>query len=124
MTTETHAQFCERLEAIRKQNQIQYRGYVIEPSTGYMGGYEYWPTAEGYNPDYDWDGDGWRNCGNVQWASDLDEAKDEIFEKIMCAQPQHLVVMNRRPYYFDWISDAIKFAILWNAEEFHPALTA
>lgn len=34
---------------------------------------------------------------------------------------QHKVVLHGRSYYFDWIEDAIKFAVLWNAEGFYPA---
>lgn len=34
---------------------------------------------------------------------------------------KHRVVLNGRDYYFDWIQDAIKFAVLWNAEGFYPA---
>src|SRR5690606_19020568 len=103
--------------------RVLYRGYIIEPSTSYFGGYEYYPANEGRNDDAEVVGDPpeYRYCGNVRHASTLEEAKDEIWEKVMTSIPQHKVVMNNRPYYFDWVEDAIKFAIKWNAEEFIPA---
>ena len=102
---------------------ITYRGYTIEPSTSYFGGYEYYPTEEGRNDDAEIVGDPpeYSYCGNVKHADTIDEAKDAIWEKVMTSMPQHKVVMNKRDYYFDWIEDAMKFAIRWNAEEFIPA---
>lgn len=101
-------------------NTIHYRGHTIEPShSGH--GYDFFPTQEGRDEDYDWTGDGWRNCGNVGHAMSIEGAKDEIIDKIMMATPQHKVVMNNRPYFFDYIEEAIKFAVLWNAEGFYPA---
>ena len=105
---------------------ITYRGYTIEPSTSYFGGYEYYPTEEGRNDDAEIVGDPpeYSYCGNVKHADTIDEAKDAIWEKVMTSMPQHKVVMNKRDYYFEWIEDAMKFAIRWNAEEFIPAVNA
>jgi hypothetical protein len=100
-----------------ENNSIPYRGYTIEPSvSGYWGGFDFYPTAEGRDEDYDWDGDSWRNCGNVQHAATLDEAKDAIWEKVMESTPWHVVKMNGREYPFPWIEDAIRFAVMFDGE--------
>ena len=106
------------------QETQYYRGYTIEPTSNGCpyGGYDYYPTEEGRNEDYDWTGDGWQNCGNVGFASSIEDAKDAIWEKVMTSLPQHKVVLNKKDYYFDWIEDAIKFAVMWNAEEFVPGV--
>lgn len=59
---------------------MQYRGYTIEPSS--CMGYDFFPTDEGRDEDYDWTGDGYRNCGNVGHASSIEGAKAEIDDKI------------------------------------------
>lgn len=121
---ESHEEFIARLEAIRAKNAIMYRGYVIEPTSNGcpFGGYDFYPAAEGKNDDADFDGEDFKYCGNVGFASSIEDAKDQIFEKIMMAMPQHKVVLNGRDYYFDWIEEAVKFFNLWNAEDFIPAI--
>lgn len=104
---------------------IMYRGYIIEPTSNGCpyGGYDFYPASEGRNDDADYDGESYHYTGNVGFASSIDDAKDQIFEKIMTSTQDHKVVMNGRPYYFPWIDDAIKFAVKWNAEEFIPAIS-
>lgn len=122
---QSHQEFINELEATRKRNSIQYRGWTIEPSTAYpYGGWEFYPTDEGRNEDAEWDGDSWRDCGNVKFASSLDDAKDQIWEKVMEKIPPHEVILHGRSYYFNWVEDAISFAVQWNAEGFNPAVTA
>lgn len=115
---ELHQDFMEALEALRASERIEYRGFTIEPSTGYMGGYSYYPTAEGRNEDAEWDGDSWRNCGNVQWAASLDDAKDAIMEKYIESYPHHIVRTNfgMMEYSFPWLVDAIAFQKMWGGD--------
>lgn len=123
---ETHEQFIDRLEEIRKRNMVSYRGYIIEPSTSYFGGFDYYPESEGRNDDAELVGDPpeYSYCGNVRHAQTLEDAKDDIWERVMMATPQHKVVLNGRDYFFSWIDEAMKFAIQWNAEEFVPGVNA
>lgn len=69
--------------------KIEYKGYSIEPdkySTWRKDELIIYPTADGVDHDYDWNGDNWKYCGNCKWAFSIDEAKgivDElIFDKI------------------------------------------
>lgn len=118
-----HAEWLAELEVIRKRNEIRYRGWIIEPSTSYLGGFDYYPEDEGRNDDCDCVGDPaeYMYCGNVRHACTIEGAKDDIWERAMMKQPQHIVVLHNKKYPFDWIEDAIKFAVLWNAEGFYPA---
>lgn len=113
----------------QKPQPMVYRGYTIEPD--YRNPYSnkpefmFYPTEQGIDHDYDLVGEYYKYCGNCGWADTIEEAKDAIWEKIMMAQPKHKVVLKgRAPYEFDWLEDAIRFAVLFNAEEFHPAVTA
>lgn len=104
------------------ETTLTYKGYTIERTSSYFPGYDYFPTNEGRQDDADLDGEDYIYCGNVRHADSIDDAKDAIWEKVMVAIPQHKVVMNKQDYYFDWVEDAIKFAVKWNAEEFIPAV--
>jgi len=95
------------------QQSIQYRGYTIEKS---FRGYDFYPTEQGRDDDYDLDGEDYKYCGNVRHASTIEEAKDAIDEKIIEAKPYHIVKLNGRDYPFPWLEDARKFASLWNAD--------
>lgn len=85
---------------------IQYKGYTIQPSWSPFGGYDYFPTAEGMDED------------NVKRADTIEEAKDEISEKIMTSLPSWQVTTPHQRgeniTKFDWIVDAVKFAIKVN----------
>lgn len=48
----SHQQFLDRLEAIRKSQEVLYRGYTIDKAEY---GYEYYPTDEGRDDDADFD---------------------------------------------------------------------
>ena len=65
------------------ENEIQYRGYTIvedyqrdpyrkEPY------FMYYPTEQGVQHDADFDGDGFKYCGNCKWEDSLDAAIGEI----------------------------------------------
>ena len=95
---------------------IHYRGWIIEVDFIYTNA-DGTPSGK-YDVLYFREGD--EQARPLSYVT-LDDVKDAIYESIIMDRPQHLVVMNRREYYFDWIEDAIKFAVLWNAEEFHPA---
>lgn len=83
---------------------IQYKQHTIQPSWSPFGGFDYFPTEEGMDED------------NVKRADTIEDAKDEISEKIMTSLPTWKVEtfnpLNGNSNYtkFDWIVDAVKFA--------------
>jgi hypothetical protein len=94
------------------QEPISYKGWIIEPADS-------WPASLGFKYQY------YRQADERMYhAYTLEEAKDDICERIMTSLPEHKVVVNGREYFFAWIEDAIKFAVKWNAEEFIPGVTA
>ena len=101
---------------------INYRGFQIEEDfrNPYSNDpeYMYYPAEQGAQHDYDLVGEDYVYCGNCKWAGSIEEAKDQIFEKIMMAIPDHQVKMNGRFYPFTWIEEAIKFAIKYDGELF------
>lgn len=105
-----------------------YKSYTIEPSTSPFGGFDFFPTEQGRDDDYDLDGEDLKYCGNVKHASSIDEAKDMIDELIMMAIPPYKVetiihlggFRLRNITKFDWISDAVKFAARFNGEVLTP----
>lgn len=109
-----------------------YRGYTIEPSHSPFGGFDFFPTEQGRDDDYDYDGERYRYCGNVKHASTIEEAKDSIDEEIMMSIPPYKVwtfgkyPIGGRPQLnitkFIWISDAVKFAAKFNGEIMIPIL--
>lgn len=71
---------------------ITYKGYTIEEDhdiNPYRKEpmYMFYPTTEGAQHDADYDGDGYRYCGNCKWADSIEDAKDLISEKIMTELP-------------------------------------
>jgi hypothetical protein len=104
---------------------IQYKGHTIQADfrNPYNKECEYmfYPTSEGVQHDADCDGDGYHYCGNCKWAASIDEAKDLITEKIMTlapswrvTTPNPLVPDKENITKFDWIVDALLFAIKVN----------
>jgi hypothetical protein len=96
---------------------IKYKGFTIvedfsSPSQAVM----FFPTEQGI--DHDWDGE--RYVGNCKWASCIEEAKDEIMEKIVCSKPLHKVETKSKVgtgfniTKFEWLEDAVKFATMFN----------
>jgi hypothetical protein len=99
---------------------IQYKGYTIESSLSPFGGFEYFPTKQGRDDDYDVvDGD-YKYCGNVRHADTLEEAKDEISEKIMTSLPAHKVATQngKNITKFWWLSEAVDFAVKFKGDLF------
>jgi hypothetical protein len=86
---------------------IIYKGYFIEPET------EPWAIKYGRPFKYYLAGEN-SEGEDVKWASSIDDAKDQISEKIMAKIPDHIVELNGRHYSFPWIEEAVKFASLWN----------
>lgn len=92
--------------------KIQYKGYTIEQETEpwavkYNRNFKFYPTDEGVD-------------GNFQHAETLDEAKDEISERVFLSEyPNQWAVEHSRslaPASFDFLSDAMGFAVRWDAE--------
>lgn len=54
---------------------IEYKGYTIQSALSPFGGFDYFPTAQGMDED------------NVKRADTIEDAKDEISEKIMTELP-------------------------------------
>lgn len=122
---QSHQEFMAELEAIRKRNEIHYRGYIIEPTSSGCpyGGYDYYPASEGRNDDADYDGESYRYTGNVGFESSIENAKDAINERIMEKLPNHIVEFHGRTWEFPWIEDAVDFASYWNFN-LHPIVNA
>lgn len=100
---------------------IFYRGYSIEKDSSgmYPGWFMYYPTEQGVQHDADMDGEDYHYCGNCGWASDLDQVKDEIWEKVATEWPTYYKVETiiklggyrlRNITKFAWLSDAMTFA--------------
>jgi hypothetical protein len=59
--------------------QTKYRGYTIEPTERpYDKGFDFFPSDPGRDDDYDLVGEDYKYCGNVRFASTIEEAKNEI----------------------------------------------
>lgn len=116
----SHQQFLDRLEAIRKSQEVLYRGYTIDKAEY---GYEYYPTDEGRDDDADFDGESYRYCGNVRFASSINAAKREIDDLIY--EKMHVVVLNEgkgiheQRYEFKDFTTAFNFALQWSGN-FYP----
>lgn len=96
---------------------ITYKGWTIqEDPENWTDRFIFFPTAEGIQHDAECDENGWHYCGNCKWADSIEDAKDEISEKIMTSLPTWKVEtfnpLNGNSNYtkFDWIVDAVKFA--------------
>lgn len=115
-------------ELIAMSVPMTYRGYTIESCVrGYdanIGNFMFYPTEQGVDHDADYDGESYKYCGNCRWADSIEEAKDEIFEKVMTEKPVYLV-KTKGPYWFLgiqqinltkfwWIEEAVKFALKEN----------
>jgi hypothetical protein len=76
----------QHVPALVETLPIQYRGYTIEEDKewrDYQSGPAQliiYPTDQGIQHDYDYDGDGYRYCGNSEWADCIDEAKYKVDE--------------------------------------------
>lgn len=81
-----------------------YRGYTIEEDNGYWGGYFYYPTAAGF--DAEWDGDGWKSNGGH--SGDIEGAMDMIDLKLDGHWQYVVQFTNGVKQEFEFISDAIK----------------
>ncbi len=109
-----------------KTDTITYRGYTIEPSTSRLPGYEYFPSDDGRNLDIDCTVDGFKFCGNIRYATTIDDAKDMIDETIMRQYPDWKVEtfgplpIGGSPQVnitkFLWLSDAVPFAVKHNGQ--------
>jgi hypothetical protein len=100
---------------------FQYKGYTIEEDFNYNP-YAvhpmtmFYPTNEGIQDDADYDGDGFNYCGNCQWVSSVEEAKDEIDAAPYVVE--WLEKIDGRTHYkfkrIRWLTDAIKEAVARN----------
>lgn len=71
---------------------VQYKGYTImedpekgfdiysNPEKGHRLELIVFPTEAGIQHDYDGDSEGYRYCGNCEWVSSIDDAKEIIDE--------------------------------------------
>jgi hypothetical protein len=91
--------------------KIQYKGYTIEQETEpwavkYNRNFKFYPTDEGVD-------------GNFQHAETLEEAKDEISERVFLeTYPERWAVEHSKslaPVQWDFLSDAMKFTVQWDA---------
>lgn len=92
--------------------EIQYKGYTIiedrEPwAVKYGQTFKFFPTESGIDN------------ANVKYAASMEEAKDEISEIVFLATyPQRWAVEHSKalnPAAFEFLSDAMGFAVQWNA---------
>lgn len=112
----------------RTQISIQYKGFTIETDNEFhFNGFLYYLTAQGKDHDCDMDSDGYHYCGNVKWASTIEEAKDAIMEKIMQEKPAYLVktYSSEHKLHFNltkfwWIEEALSFADKFNGTPLFP----
>lgn len=65
---------------------VEYKGYTIQEreDTYYKGmcPFVLFPTEQGIQHDYDYNGSGNTYCGNCKWADSIEEAKEMIDEII------------------------------------------
>lgn len=101
---------------------IKYKSYSIEKDYEYPysgGRYIFYPTEEGIQHDADYNGDSYKYCGNCKWCSSIEEAMlliDEIVPFFVetlgplpiGGKPQRHITK------FDWLLDAVKFAVKFN----------
>lgn len=65
------------------EKPMKYNGYTIEEDQRNPYGspeFMYYKTSEGIQHDGDYDGEGYKYCGNCKWASTLTDAMAEIEE--------------------------------------------
>lgn len=88
---------------------IIYKGFIIEP-------HPYTKRLVIYTPT-DYDGPEDKRCGT---ASSVEEAKDEISERVFLSEyPERWAVEHSRslpPAPFDFLEDAMKFAVKWDGQ--------
>jgi hypothetical protein len=99
-----------RYDAWLSGEKIEFHGYIIEKEN------DPWPLKFGLN--YRWFKE---DDEHVHFSKTITEAKECIMDKLM-EKPRHWVRMKGRaavPFHF--IEDAIKFAVMWNAVEYHFA---
>lgn len=66
-------------------SSITYKGFTIQKDQRNPYGdaeFMFYPTEEGVQHDADCDGESYKYCGNCKWASTLEEAKNEIDDKL------------------------------------------
>ncbi len=100
--------------------KVEYKGYTIEPDSSYpyaMGRFKFYPTEEGVQDDADFDGESYKYCGNCKWADSITDAKWEI-DDMVPFQVRTLNTVSRRMNItkFTWLSDAVKFAVIFNGD--------
>jgi hypothetical protein len=92
--------------------KIQYKGFTIEQEPNlwavkYHQEFKYYPTESGIDN------------GNVRYASTIEEAKDEISERVfLSTYPERWAVEHSKslaPASFDFLADAMRFSTQWDA---------
>jgi hypothetical protein len=91
---------------------MQYRGYtIIETERLWKTSFMYYKTEQGIDCEFD----GERTRSNISFADTLEDAKDEIMEKIAMSMPDHEVqVQSGKVEKFSYFSQAVRAAIQSN----------
>lgn len=106
---------------------IQYKDFTIQEDWQPYASkpeFMFYPTSEGIQHDADGSSEGFKYTGNCKWADSIEEAKDQISEIVIQRIPFWKVVVDHRlggfkvPTItkFDWLEDAMKFAIPFNGQ--------
>jgi len=103
---ESSKQKSSALYCIKNLSLMNYRGYIIERSLSYSGGYDFFLENNGRD-----------DC--TKHAQSIREAMDSIDDMIASEEPLEppfKVRMNGEVYPFERISDAIGFSELWRGK--------
>jgi hypothetical protein len=96
--------------------RVEYRGYTIENSLcPYAYALHFYKTEAGI--DCEFDGESWSS--NVISASSVQDAKEQIDDLIFESAEWNVKVPQAQPIKFQWLKDAIEYAVKLNAVEFN-----